>query len=75
MEATEWEDLDKNTRDAMKELGCFTPTANVRDRQVKGYMLDEDGDGCKVYWDSGDLRTIAARMIEVADWLDKRASV
>ena len=57
----------------MKLLGNFSPTVRKDDRLVKGYMLDEDGSG-KVYLSSGDLREIAKSCVEVADWLDKRAT-
>jgi hypothetical protein len=55
----------------MKLLGSFGPTVNVADRMVKGYMSD-DGEACKTYLTSDDLRAIATGCAEVAEWLDAR---
>ena len=68
-----WEDVSSLSRHTMRELGEFGPTVNAEDRVVKGVTFD-DGDPCKTYWSSGDLRQIAAACAEVADWLDKRAA-
>lgn len=70
----EWEDLDKATLDVMLMIGKFSPTANPEYREVKGYMLDEDGEGSKCYLTSDDLRDFAAAFNRVADWLDMRAA-
>lgn len=67
----EWTDVSEKARKVMRELGNFSPTARESDAQVKGWGIDEEGTG-KVYWDSADLRNIAAACAEVADWLDKR---
>ena len=71
----EWiNDLSKNAREVMEELGNFGATVNAKDRLVKGYKMDsDDGECCKHYYSSDDLRNIAAGCIEVADWLDSRA--
>jgi len=53
----------------LKELGEFSPTANPMNRELKGYI---DG---KCYYDSRDLRGLAAACIEAADWLDFRAAM
>lgn len=71
----DWDnDLTKNTLAWMKLLGDFSPTSNVAQSQVKGYMLDNDGEGCKVYFDAGELRELAIACLEVSDWLMVRAS-
>jgi hypothetical protein len=59
----------------MKFLGNFGPTVNVENRQIKGYMLDpDDGEAGKVYLDSRELIELANACIEMAHWLDARAS-
>lgn len=68
-----WEDVSKEARETMTELGGFSPTCHSKNKEVKGYMVDRDGEGGKAYWDSGDLRTMAKHFVEVADWLDNRA--
>lgn len=68
-----WEDVSEAARNVMKDMGNFSPTVNASQKMVKGYMNDEDG-VCKCYFDSNDLRSIAAGCTEVADWLDKRAA-
>lgn len=72
----DWDnDLTKNTHAWMKLLGDFSPTSNPAQQQVKGYMLDnESGEGCKVYFDAGELRELAIACLEVSDWLMVRAS-
>lgn len=75
-EATKWEDMSNNALQYMDFLGEFGPTANIDDRQIKGYMIDcNSGEGCKVYLSSEELRKIAIACIEVADWLDNRAGM
>lgn len=68
-----WEDVSEAAREVMEEMGSFSPTVNASHKMVKGYMHDEEGVG-KCYFDSADLRRIAAGCTEVADWLDKRAA-
>jgi len=66
-------DWSLNAESVMRFLGNFGPTVNAGDRQVKGYMLDEDGDAGKVYLNPNDLRDIAAACLEVAAWLNERS--
>ena len=67
-------DLSKNARDVMYELGNFGPTVHPLNRQVKGCVNYPDMRECvKCYYDSNYLRSIASGCVEVADWLDKRA--
>ena len=67
-------ELTKNTLAWMKLLGDFSPTSSPAQKQVKGYMLDNDGEGYKVYFDAGELRELAIACLEVSDWLMVRAS-
>lgn len=68
-----WEqDISEEAKETMKFLGGFSPTVNEKNKEVKGYMLDEDC-GCSVYLSSDELREMAESFIEVANWLDKRA--
>lgn len=69
----EWEEVSKEARETMRQLGFFGPTVNVGDRVVKGYAHWGDEEAGKVYLDSKYLREIAPHLVEVADWLDKRA--
>lgn len=69
----DWEkDVSEKARETMKFIGGFGPTVNAQNREVKGYMMVDDG-GYSVYIDSSRLREIAAGCNEVADWLDRRA--
>lgn len=69
----DWDkDISTEAKETMKFLGNFGPTVHEHLRELKGYMLDEEGSG-KVYLDAGELREIAAACVEAADWLDKRA--
>ena len=74
-EFCEWGKLPTNALDVMKELGNFGPTVNAAHREVKGYMLDDEGDGVSRYWSSDDLRNIANGCNDVAEWLDQRAAI
>lgn len=67
-------EVTENSRAWMRTLGNFGPTVNPLYREVKGYMLGEHGDAEKTYFDSKELRELAAACEEVADWLDARAS-
>ena len=69
----EWDDISDKGKAWMRDLGNFGPTVNVKERTVKGYMLDKYGEGGKTYFDSADLRGLAAACNEVADWLDARS--
>lgn len=73
-ETMEWEEVSGEARKTMNRLGFFQPTLNVADRTVKGYARWGDEEAGKVYLDSENLREIARHVVEVADWLDKRAS-
>jgi hypothetical protein len=68
-----WEDLSENALVSMRALGEFGPTVHAAHKQVKGTMYDSDYGVDKTYFSSNDLRQMAAGMVEVADWLDKRA--
>jgi len=68
-----WEDVSKEARETMTDIGEFSPTCHAQNKEVKGYMLGRDGEGGKAYWDSSYLRTMAKHFVEVADWLDTRA--
>lgn len=67
-----WTELSADAREVMKDLGNCGPTVLPLNREVKGYQMDDEGGG-KVYYGANKLRTLAAGMIEVADWLDARA--
>lgn len=69
----EWEELPPDVLAEMDGLGNFSPTVHPLSREVKGYMLCDDGDDGRVYWSSSDLRRTAAACMQVADWLDARA--
>ena len=53
----EWEDLSKDAREVMSELGGFATTSNVNHRTVKGYI-----DIGEIYYDSDDLCKMASAM-------------
>ena len=67
-------DISEEHREQMRFLGGFSPTNNVREKMVKGYMADDEGTG-KVYLRSDDLRLLASACVKVAFWLDKRADL
>jgi hypothetical protein len=64
-----WTEVSEDTRDWLTRLGNFRPTVSVRDRELKGHLIDEG----QTYFKSEDLRGISAALVEAADWLDKRA--
>lgn len=68
----EWKELSESALSTMQFLGNFGPTVHANQREVKGYMYDDEGGG-KVYLCSGELKTMAADLTEVAAWLDERA--
>jgi hypothetical protein len=55
-------------------LGGFLPTNVITNCEIKGYMVDRDGDNCKTYLNSPSLREIAEDLNSVAQWLDERAN-
>jgi hypothetical protein len=56
-------------------FGGAWPTRAVEDREIKMWQRDENGDAViAVYLKSSELRKMAIHFIEVADWLDRRAS-
>ena len=67
-------EVSESSRGWMRALGNFTPTVNPMHREVKGSMLGEYGDAEKTYFDSKELRELAAACLEVAGWLDRRAA-
>ena len=69
----EWTEVSEDARDWLKMLGGFGPTVHAKQRELKGCLHSEYGEDGRTYLDAGDLRNIAAAMIEAADWLDKRA--
>ena len=68
-------EVSEGSRAWMRTLGNFGPTVNPIYREVTGYMLGDSAEAEKTYYDSGELRELAAACIEVADWLDKRAEL
>lgn len=69
----QWGSISENAKNTMSNLGSFGPTTKSNEKLIKGYMVDEDGERGKIYFDSDDLRRMAAGMIEVAEWLENRA--
>lgn len=68
-----WElDISEKSKETMRFLGNFSPTVIVQNREIKGWIYNEDDNG-KVYLSSSELREIAVACEEVATWLDKRA--
>lgn len=68
------QELSPRALETLSDLGGFSPTVNVQDKLMKGYMLDSEADMCKTYWGPSDMRRIAADLIEAADWLETRAA-
>lgn len=60
--------------ETLEWLGNFGPTVVAKNCEIKGYMVDSDGDTCKTYLNSTVLREIAEDFISVAQWLDERAT-
>ena len=69
-----WDELSENAKCEMLNLGNFGPTVHAANREVKGYMLDPDGEAVNAYYTSDDLRQLASACVEVAEWLDERAA-
>ena len=64
-----WGELSKQTLEIMEERS-FRPTSNASEGLIKAGL--EAGD--RMYLDSEELRQRAMAYVEVADWLDLRAS-
>jgi hypothetical protein len=64
-----WSELDKETLGWMDELGNFSPTVKIEDKQLKGHT-----DEGKTYYCSSDLRQLAKACLDAANWLDERAT-
>lgn len=70
----DWDlDVSEQTRKAMHELGCFSPTTRASERMVKGCLVGKYGESEEFYFDSKDLRDFSAALVETADFLDARA--
>jgi hypothetical protein len=64
-----------NARTQMRFLGNFPPTSDPSRGQLEGVVLDDDcNGGTKCYLGPKDLRDLASACVEVADWLETRAS-
>ena len=70
----QWNELPEKTLYWMKVIGEFSPTVHKDNCEVKGYTLDEDGQGGKTYLTSTDLFEISVACEEVAQWLEDRAN-
>ena len=70
----QWNELPEKTLYWMKVIGEFSPTVHKESCEVKGYTLDEDGQGEKTYLTSTDLFEISVACEEVAQWLEERAN-
>lgn len=68
--------VSKEARDSMELIGSFGPVTRTDDRTVKGWVYDSEVEGniTDLYLSSTDLREMAVHFVEVADWLDSRAS-
>lgn len=60
-----WKSLPPKVLEDMEFLGSFSPT--TKGEELKGYMIDKEGEGGKVYLDERDLRRIAGSLFFVAD--------
>jgi hypothetical protein len=69
---TEWKDLPKEVLEDMEWLGSFGPTVRVENRELKGRVVDSDGEVGKTYLDAGSARRLAKSLCAAADWLDAR---
>ena len=71
----QWIQVSESARNWMKTMGEFSPTVRPEYRVVKGWLKNEAPNDGRTYYDSSELRELAAACIEVADWLDKRAAI
>lgn len=71
-----WEaDVSHRARETMDIFGHFGPTVTPKDRQVKGWLHDdEEGGVCKAYFTAKDLREAGEDFLEVAAWLDREVT-
>ena len=76
MKLSDWLDLSDEAHAACEAIGNAGPTLNVKDKLLKGYCLDDDRCGVgKAYHSADTLRLYAKGMVEIADWLDRRAAL
>ncbi|NEH32634.1 hypothetical protein [Rhizobium ruizarguesonis] len=59
----------------MAFIGNFNPTVSELEMMVKGYTLDENGDGGKTYLSAVDLKKLGNACLYVAFWLETRRSL
>ena len=67
-------ELTASEQETLELLGDFRPTVNVLHCEIKGRMIDSDGDPVKVYFNSTGLRELATDLNSIAQWLDERAT-
>lgn len=67
-------ELTKSELETLEFLGRFGPTVDPLLCELKGWMMDSDGDVTKVYLNSTDLRDVAGSLYSIAQWLDERAT-
>ena len=67
--------ISKEAESTLELIGDFGPTVHAEDRRIKGWVHSEDGGRDKHYLDADQLREMAKHLVEVADWLDKRAAL
>ncbi len=71
----DWLDLSDDAHAASDALNNAGPTTRVGDRLLKGLCIDDDDSGIgKAYHSADDLRRYAIGLVEIADWLDARAT-
>ena len=63
---SEW--ISKESKAELDNLGNFSPTCNVKDKLLKGYL--EEG---RCYIDSKGCRAISKALLEAAEFLENRA--
>lgn len=67
--------MSPRARETMNIFGRFGPTVTPKDRQVKGWLHDdEEGGVCKAYLTAKDLREAGEDFMEVAAWLDREVA-
>lgn len=68
-----WNDIPAEVREKMKFLGDFAPVNNAAEKMMKGYKIDDNGEGGKEYISNADLRIIGNACFYMAAWLEIRA--